>query len=605
MKCAIIIPTHKATLDEGEIASLRNTLGILAARDVFIVLPHNISPDYYEQFKKDFVSLRILNLEPGYLGSIENYNAMALSSSFYRKFENFEYMLICHLDAWVFRDDLGYWMSRGYDYIGAPLFLEEPPYPINLFGLAAPVGGNGGLCLRRTKKMLEITEGLEVRFNYLLFSRGVFFLLRNRRFDLLRIYFNICQGLRSDHLAFQRKYNVYEDVMISVLYALLDPSLRVAPPNVSKMFCLEVNMEEIANTGLRLKLPFGLHSYNKYMSEYNFRALLRRQASPYANALSVYPSSGVQATSSPLVTVVTVVKNIVKNNRVETLKQCIESVRQQSYPYIEHLIIDGASDDNTLEILTQYDATVKIHSSPDKGVWDAMDKGAKLASGKFVNFLNSDDYFCDNDAIKLAVEMMCKDGSDWFFSGATVMRPDGSSYVFPTSIYGVFSCLGIVHQTVLVRKEILEAADPFTTPYTTKENYLFMLLIINDFKYSYFSGSLVHYREGGFSANEYGGSNLEATKKDFADYFYELAGKRWRMSHSDCYDMFGWQALNKGLKHGFLLGLKLRYPGLRINYFKRLISYAARHHRSMKRIFGGLLWLRAGLKKRLSDFRQL
>jgi hypothetical protein len=69
--------------------------------------------------------------------------------------------------------------------------------------------------------------------------------------------------------------------------------------------------------------------------------------------------------------------------------------------------------------------------------------------------------------------------------------------------------------------------------------------------------------------------------------------------------MFGWQALNKGLKHGFLLGLKLRYPGLRINYFTRLISYAAHHHRSMKRIFGGLLWLRAGLKKKLSDFRQL
>jgi glycosyltransferase involved in cell wall biosynthesis len=307
-------------------------------------------------------------------------------------------------------------------------------------------------------------------------------------------------------------------------------------------------------------------------------APLRRQTSPYANAPSPYSNSAAP-TTKPLVTVVTVVKNIVRHNRTGTLKQCIESVRRQSYPHIEHLIIDGASDDETLEFLAQYEAAgaLKIHSSPDKGVWDAMDKGAKLASGEFVNFLNSDDYFCDDDAIKIAMETLSRRRADWFFSGANIIRADGTSYAFPTSIYGVFSCSGIVHQTVLVRKEILIAADPFTTPYRTKENYLFMLLILNGFKYSYFPGSLVHYREGGFSANEYGGSNLEGTINDFADYFYELAGKRWRMSHSDCCDMYVWQTFGKkGLKHSLLLGLKLRSMGLRIDYFKRLIVYGLR-----------------------------
>src|SRR5262245_8058929 len=175
-------------------------------------------------------------------------------------------------------------------------------------------------------------------------------------------------------------------------------------------------------------------------------------------------NSGVRATSNPLVTIVTITKNVVKHNRTETLKQCIESVRRQSYPNIEHLIIDGASNDGTLDILAQYETegVLKINSSPDHGVWDAMDKGANLASGEFINFLNSDDYFCDSDAIKLAVEMMSKEGADWFFSGATVIRADGTRYLFPTSIYGVFSCQGIVHQTVFVRKEILKAADPFT-----------------------------------------------------------------------------------------------------------------------------------------------
>jgi len=320
-------------------------------------------------------------------------------------------------------------------------------------------------------------------------------------------------------------------------------------------------------------------------------APLRRQASPYANAPSPYSNSAAP-TTKPLVTVVTVVKNIVRHNRTDTLKQCIESVRQQSYPHIEHLIIDGASDDETLEFLAQYEATgaLKIHSSPDKGDWDAMDKGAKLASGEFVNFLNSDDYFCDDDAIKIAIEALSRQRADWFFSGANIIRADGTSYAFPTSIYGVFSCSGIVHQTVLVRKEILIAADPFTKPYRTKENYLFMLLILNGFKHSYFPGSLVHYREGGFSAYEYGGSNLENTKNDFADYFHELAGKRWCMSRSDCYDMFGWQTFtHKGLKHSVLLGLKLQLAGLRFDYFKRLLISFAWHQRAMKRIAHRLL----------------
>jgi hypothetical protein len=70
---------------------------------------------------------------------------------------------------------------------------------------------------------------------------------------------------------------------------------------------------------------------------------------------------------------------------------------------------------------------------------------------------------------------------------------------------------------------------------------------------------------------------LEGTINDFADYFYELAGKRWRMSHSDCCDMYVWQTFGKkGLKHSLLLGLKLRSMGLRIDYFKRLIVYGLR-----------------------------
>lgn len=586
LKCAVVIPTHKASLSDPELASLRNTLDVLSAWEAFIVLPRDVSPAYYEDFGRGYRTLSVLNLEPGHLGSIENYNRMALSADFYRKFEAFDYVLICHLNSWVFRDELSYWMSLGYDYVGAPLFLPEPAYFRSVLALMAPVGGNGGLSLRRTRKMLEVTERLKVRFNYALFGRCVFFLIRNRRYDLLKIFLRICRAIRSDHGEFQRRYNVYEDVMISVIYALLDPSLRICPPGVSARFCLEVNMEEIANNNLKLKLPFGVHGYDKYLSDAGFQRLLRRQSCAYANFSDLKSPSWAMPTNMPVVSIVTVVKDIVRSNRVEDLKRCIESVQRQSYQHIEHLIVDGGSDDGTLEILNRFglEGAVKVHSSPDNGIWDAMNKGVKLASGEFVNFLNSDDCFCDDRAVQIAVEMLVREKSDWFFSGAAVIRADGSDFMFPTSIYGVFSCLGIVHQTVFVRKGILEAADPFATPYRTKENYLFMLLVMNGFRYSYFPGSLVHYKEGGFSAVEYCGDNLEVTKNDFADYFYELAGKRWRMSRADCYEMFGWHVFgSRGVKHSVRVGFKLRLFGLKVDYFRRLISYAY-HHRSLRNV---------------------
>jgi glycosyltransferase involved in cell wall biosynthesis len=91
----------------------------------------------------------------------------------------------------------------------------------------------------------------------------------------------------------------------------------------------------------------------------------------------------------PLVTVITAVMNA-----VETVKVCIESVAQQDYPNIEHIVLDGGSTDGTLDVLRQYDDRIALwKSEPDAGIYDAWNKALAEAHGEWICFLGADDEF--------------------------------------------------------------------------------------------------------------------------------------------------------------------------------------------------------------------
>ena len=87
-------------------------------------------------------------------------------------------------------------------------------------------------------------------------------------------------------------------------------------------------------------------------------------------------------------------------NSTATIAMCIASVQKQSYHNIEHIIIDGASKDNTVTIINSMPNRVtKIISEPDLGIYDAMNKGINLASGEIIGILNSDDFFTSEDVV--------------------------------------------------------------------------------------------------------------------------------------------------------------------------------------------------------------
>ena len=96
-------------------------------------------------------------------------------------------------------------------------------------------------------------------------------------------------------------------------------------------------------------------------------------------------------------------------NSEKTIKTTLGSVANQTFEKIEHLIIDGKSTDKTISIVKEYSHVKKIISEPDKGIYDAMNKGIKIASGDIIGFLNSDDLYINNEVISKVVSEFKKD----------------------------------------------------------------------------------------------------------------------------------------------------------------------------------------------------
>lgn len=110
------------------------------------------------------------------------------------------------------------------------------------------------------------------------------------------------------------------------------------------------------------------------------------------------------------------------------IADCVRSVNSQTYDNIEHIIIDGASKDNTLEIINCIPNRVTtIVSEPDKGIYDAMNKGIKAATGDIIGILNSDDFFTSDNIIETVVDNFKNSDIDALYGDVHFVNPDDIS----------------------------------------------------------------------------------------------------------------------------------------------------------------------------------
>ncbi len=129
----------------------------------------------------------------------------------------------------------------------------------------------------------------------------------------------------------------------------------------------------------------------------------------------------------PLVTIVTVVFNLIKSGRKEFFEQNLKSVHDQTYGNIEHIIVDGASNDGTLDLIKEYadKGWIRYISEKDAGIYDAMNKGIREAKGKYLALLNSDDFYHNKQAVEKSVEALEKNNADFSYADAIKQTEEG------------------------------------------------------------------------------------------------------------------------------------------------------------------------------------
>lgn len=149
----ITVPIYKERLTGYEEISLNRLIEICPHYPIRFFAPDGLNAAYYLDKASTLSDVRIENFNKNYFKDIITYSKLLTNPLFYRRFESFEYLLIYQPDALIFRDDLAYWCSQGYDYIGAPFFRNY----VTEFEKADYIGvGNGGFSLRKISSMLQI-----------------------------------------------------------------------------------------------------------------------------------------------------------------------------------------------------------------------------------------------------------------------------------------------------------------------------------------------------------------------------------------------------------------------------------------------------------------
>ena len=208
-------------------------------------------------------------------------------------------------------------------------------------------------------------------------------------------------------------------------------------------------------------------------------------------------------------------------NSAKTVQRALESVQSQTYTDIEHVIVDGASTDGTKQLIEAYakqHSNVRWISEKDKGIYDALNKGIKLATGDIIGFLHSDDMLYSADSIgQIAAAFEDKNvdvvyGDLQYCSGGKVVRRWKSNDFNPRALkYGWMP----PHPTVYVRREVYHQVGEYDEWFRISADYDMMLRIFTaGYKSKYIPEVLVSMETGGAS-NKNTKARLSKTQEDY------------------------------------------------------------------------------------------
>lgn len=199
-------------------------------------------------------------------------------------------------------------------------------------------------------------------------------------------------------------------------------------------------------------------------------------------------------------------------NSAETIEACLSSVARQDYSIIEHIIVDGGSTDGTLDVVDDYRSQriSSVISEPDNGIYDAMNKGFSAATGDIIAFLNSDDYYIENNILGEVVENF-SDGVSFVYGNVRIV--DQSNNLLRNWITGK-QCehsvknRQIPHPALFIRRSDLAQLDPpFDSTMRISADLKQQLLLIDKahLKGTYINKFITEMKYGGASTKLFSG----------------------------------------------------------------------------------------------------
>ena len=195
-------------------------------------------------------------------------------------------------------------------------------------------------------------------------------------------------------------------------------------------------------------------------------------------------------------------------NRVNTIAQAVQSVDDQTYDNVEHLVIDGASTDGTLEQLSSCmnDRSVLV-SEPDKGIYDALNKGLSRATGDIVGMMHSDDFFADTRVLESVAAAFADPAIDAVYGDLDYVAKDNTSRILRHWNSGEYHSSQLSrgwmppHPTLYLRRSVIERWGGFDTNFQIAADYDAILRYFGQgrIRAAYIPRVLVKMRMGGES----------------------------------------------------------------------------------------------------------
>ena len=197
-------------------------------------------------------------------------------------------------------------------------------------------------------------------------------------------------------------------------------------------------------------------------------------------------------------------------NSAATIASTLDSVDNQTWPDIEHWVIDGASRDRTLAIVDAHSRPWRyVLSEKDNGIYDAMNKGVRLATGDVVVFLNADDFYKDAGVVARVVGLMQDEQLDALYGDVEFFRPDRRNEVARRYNSGRFTVSRLAwgwmpaHPALFMRRSLFERYGGFQTDYRIAADFEFIARVFKnrDLRHRHLPETLVRMQLGGVSTS--------------------------------------------------------------------------------------------------------